>query len=78
MPDNTTGSSSGKDYTVTSSGTNDQGNHYCHRESSGGSGYHYSNNNGSYYYQNPNGSTYYDSGKGYSQYTAPDGSVHKK
>ncbi|OCH95680.1 hypothetical protein OBBRIDRAFT_830633 [Obba rivulosa] len=67
------------DYTITSSGVNDQGNSWDHRVSSdGGHGYHYSNQDGSYYYQNPNGSTYYDSGKGYSQYTSPSGQVTQK
>ncbi|ORY08098.1 hypothetical protein K493DRAFT_180166, partial [Basidiobolus meristosporus CBS 931.73] len=43
------------------SGTNSQGNHYCHRGESTapGGNYHYSNTDGSYYYQNSNGSTYY-------------------
>ncbi|PCH36349.1 hypothetical protein WOLCODRAFT_108584 [Wolfiporia cocos MD-104 SS10] len=66
----------GKGYTYTSSGTNDQGNHYCSRDYGGSSGYHYSNSNGSYYYSNPNGSTYYNSGTGYSQYTSPNGTTH--
>jgi len=71
-------SSNGKDYTYTGSGTNNEGNHYCSREdSSGNSGYHYSNTNGSYYYSNTNGSTYYNSGTGYSQYTSPSGNVSK-
>jgi hypothetical protein len=69
--------SSGKDYTVTSSGTNSQGNHYCHRETDNSSGYHYSNKDGSYYYSNPNGSKYYNSGGGYSQYTSPSGKTSK-
>ncbi|KAK7688976.1 hypothetical protein QCA50_007667 [Cerrena zonata] len=70
---------SGKSYTVTNSGTNSQGNHYCSRtdNNSGNSGYHYSNSNGSYYYQNTNGSTYYNSGTGYSQYTSPGGQTTK-
>ncbi|KAJ7707542.1 hypothetical protein B0H17DRAFT_1033035 [Mycena rosella] len=42
-PNAGSGSSTGQSYTVTGSGTNSQGNHYCTRESSGGSGYHYSN-----------------------------------
>ncbi|KAF8896120.1 hypothetical protein BD779DRAFT_562769 [Infundibulicybe gibba] len=50
-----TSSGSDKGYTVTGSGTNSQGNHYCSRQDSGGSGYHYSNTNESYYYQNTNG-----------------------
>ncbi|KAJ7158586.1 hypothetical protein C8R46DRAFT_1109613 [Mycena filopes] len=73
--------SSGKDYTVTSSGTNSQGNHYCHRESDSGGGYHYSNNDGSYYYSNSNGSTYYNNGAadgGSSTYTSPSGYQVKK
>ncbi|KAF7312517.1 hypothetical protein MIND_00265400 [Mycena indigotica] len=69
----TSSSSKGGDYTVTSSGTNSNGNHYCHREYSSGGGYHYSNSDGSYYYNNPNGSTYYDNGKGGSTYTTPGG-----
>ncbi|KAJ7455309.1 hypothetical protein B0H11DRAFT_251627 [Mycena galericulata] len=44
---------SSKPYIVTGSGTNSQGNHWCNRESSAGSGYHYSNSDGSYYYSNP-------------------------
>ncbi|KIM40530.1 hypothetical protein M413DRAFT_28346 [Hebeloma cylindrosporum] len=33
-----------KDYTVTGSGTNDQGNHWCSRQGNdGGNGYHHSN-----------------------------------
>ncbi|KZP22530.1 hypothetical protein FIBSPDRAFT_858047 [Athelia psychrophila] len=63
---------------VTSSGSNDQGNHYCNRvDSAGNPGYHYSNTNGSYYYQNTNGSTYYNSGAGYAQYTNPSGYTYK-
>ncbi|CAG8597798.1 16919_t:CDS:1, partial [Racocetra persica] len=49
-----------------STGTNSQGNHWCHRgpsEANGGS-YHYSNRDSSYYYQNSNGSTYYNDGRG--------------
>ncbi|KAJ7261807.1 hypothetical protein B0H12DRAFT_1013233 [Mycena haematopus] len=72
------GSTSGTDYTITSTGTNSQGNHYCHRESSAGSGYHYSNSDGSYYYSNPNGSTYHNNGKESSTYTTPSGYVVKK
>lgn len=58
------------------SGTNSQGNNYNTpggTNSSGGSSYHYSNNNGSYYYANDNGSTYYNSGSGSSTYTSPSG-----
>ncbi|KAG5721853.1 hypothetical protein E4T56_gene4060 [Termitomyces sp. T112] len=64
---------SDKSYSYTGSGTNDQGNHYCSRQdnSTGNTGYHYSNTDGSYYYKNPNGSTYYDNGNGYSKYTSP-------
>ncbi|KZT07277.1 uncharacterized protein LAESUDRAFT_624619, partial [Laetiporus sulphureus 93-53] len=69
--------SSSGDYDITSTGTNDQGNHYCHRDfDDGSSGYHYSNNDGSYYYSNPNGSSYYNSGDGYSQYTSPGGQTY--
>ncbi|KAL8651810.1 MAG: hypothetical protein Q9210_003048 [Variospora velana] len=71
---------SGKGYSVTSTGTNSQGNHYCSRDYSSGNSqpansnsYHYSNSNGSYYYSNPNGSTYYNTGDGGSKYTAPGG-----
>ncbi|KAI4133292.1 MAG: hypothetical protein LQ347_002235 [Umbilicaria vellea] len=78
---------SDKSYNVTSSGTNSQGNHYCHRDysssstsaSGGGSkssnnnSYHYSNSNGSYYYSNPNSSTYYNDGNGGAKYTPPSG-----
>ncbi|KJZ70352.1 hypothetical protein HIM_10243 [Hirsutella minnesotensis 3608] len=60
-------------YTYKSSGTNNQGNHYCARDygssSSNSNSYHYSNANGSYYYSNPNGSTYYNNGRGSSTYT---------
>ncbi|KAF8123966.1 hypothetical protein K438DRAFT_1650338 [Mycena galopus ATCC 62051] len=70
-------SSAGKDYTVTNSGTN-KGNHYCHRESSLGGEYHYSNRDGSYYYKNADGSTYYNNRKGSSTYTLPSGQVIKK
>ncbi|KAK1924647.1 hypothetical protein DB88DRAFT_486302 [Papiliotrema laurentii] len=49
--------------TITGRGTNSQGNSYDTRsDSSGNTGYHYSNTNGSYYYSNTNGSTYYNSG----------------
>ncbi|EKM58541.1 uncharacterized protein PHACADRAFT_58748, partial [Phanerochaete carnosa HHB-10118-sp] len=59
-------------YSTTSSGTNSQVNHYCHRDGrSSSSGYHYSNSDGSYYYNNLNGSMYYDSGNRYLQYTLP-------
>lgn len=45
---NSSSSSSGSgQYTVTSSGTNDQGNHYCHRDfgsdATNQNAYHYSN-----------------------------------
>ncbi|GAA6017373.1 hypothetical protein JCM11491_006634 [Sporobolomyces phaffii] len=75
----------GQQYEVTSSGTNDQGNHYCSREYEGGSNdnsYHCerltssspdSNTDGSYYYSNSDGSTYYNSGDGYAQYTNSEG-----
>ncbi|KAF7327964.1 F-box domain-containing protein [Mycena kentingensis (nom. inval.)] len=71
-------SSGGQPYTVTSSGHNSSGNHYCHREYSTGGGYHYSNSDGSYYYSNPNGSTYYNNGNGGSTYTTPTGYQVKK
>ncbi|RMZ66683.1 hypothetical protein GMOD_00002042 [Pyrenophora seminiperda CCB06] len=66
-------SSGGKGgYSVTSSGTNSQGNHYCSRDygssASNTNSYHYSNTDGSYYYSNPNGSTYHNNGKGGSTY----------
>ncbi|RIB13197.1 hypothetical protein C2G38_1902162, partial [Gigaspora rosea] len=54
-------------------GTNSQGNHWCHRgpsEANGGN-YHYSNTDSSYYYQNRNGSTYYNDGHGNTKYTPP-------
>ncbi|KAJ7678964.1 hypothetical protein DFH06DRAFT_1315927 [Mycena polygramma] len=70
--------SQGTPYTVTSSGTNSQGNRYTHREYSTGSGYHYSNKDGSYYYRNPNGSTYHNDGKGGSTYTTPSGQQVRK
>ncbi|CAG8711125.1 2843_t:CDS:1, partial [Scutellospora calospora] len=56
-----------------STGTNSQGNHWCHRgpsEAMGGN-YHYSNRDSSYYYQNPDGSTYYNNGQGGAVYTPP-------
>ncbi|EON64260.1 hypothetical protein W97_03491 [Coniosporium apollinis CBS 100218] len=64
-----------KDYTVTRSGTNSQGNHYCNRDYGPGAAdsYHYSNRDGSYFYQNPDGSTYYNNGKGYAKFEKPDG-----
>ncbi|PTB68274.1 hypothetical protein BBK36DRAFT_1114393 [Trichoderma citrinoviride] len=53
------------DYTYKSSGTNDQGNHYCARDygsdASNSNLYHYSN------------STYYNDGAGSSTYTSPSG-----
>ncbi|RSH95598.1 hypothetical protein EHS25_000690 [Saitozyma podzolica] len=59
---------------ITSQGTNSQGNSYDTRaDSSGTTGYHYSNTDGSYYYSNTNGSTYYNSGDGYAQYTSSSG-----
>ncbi|RDI87305.1 hypothetical protein Vi05172_g2873 [Venturia inaequalis] len=67
--------SSGAGYTITGSGTNSQGNHYCSRDygssASNGNSYHYSNTDGSYYYSNPNGSTYHNDGNGGSTYTKP-------
>ncbi|XMA17769.1 hypothetical protein WAI453_010560 [Rhynchosporium graminicola] len=65
-------------YTVTSRGTNSQGNNYDNREQPSGSAYHYSNSNGSYYYANGNGSTYYNDARGSSTYTDPNGNVTKK
>ncbi|KZF20423.1 hypothetical protein L228DRAFT_285131 [Xylona heveae TC161] len=63
----------GNSYSVTGSGTDSQGNHYCNRDYGASApnqnSYHYSNNNGSYYYSNPDGSTYYNSGNGHSKYT---------
>ncbi|KAL1871430.1 hypothetical protein Daus18300_004797 [Diaporthe australafricana] len=70
---------SDKGYTYKSSGTNNEGNHYCARDYGYGSDvansntYHYSNRDGSYYYSNPNGSTYYNNGQGGSTYTSPSG-----
>ncbi|RPD60202.1 hypothetical protein L227DRAFT_575729 [Lentinus tigrinus ALCF2SS1-6] len=73
-----TNSNTGENYTVTSSGTNDQGNSYDHRVSdSGDHSYHYSNSDGSYYYSNSDGSTYYNSSTGYSNYTSPSGDSYK-
>ncbi|OXG83314.1 hypothetical protein C348_02625 [Cryptococcus neoformans Gb118] len=56
-------------------GTNSQGNRYDSRvdNTTGQTGYHYSNTNGSYYYNNTNGSTYYNSGDGYAKYTSASG-----
>ncbi|GAA5834598.1 hypothetical protein JCM3766R1_003610 [Sporobolomyces carnicolor] len=76
----------GNEYSVTSSGTNDQGNHYCSRDygdsASNSNSYHSlldtrkkdSNNDGSYYYSNSDGSSYYNSGDGYASYSKSDGS----
>ncbi|CCM00253.1 uncharacterized protein FIBRA_02282 [Fibroporia radiculosa] len=69
----------GNNYTVTSTGTNDQGNHYCHRDmDDGSSAYHYSNQDGSYYYSNADGSTYYNSGDGYASYSSSNGDTSGK
>ncbi|KAI1164792.1 hypothetical protein F5B18DRAFT_614490 [Nemania serpens] len=68
---------SNQGYSYKSSGTNNQGNHYCARDygssASNANSYHYSNSDGSYYYSNPSGSTYYNDGQGSSTYTAPSG-----
>ncbi|KAF2132546.1 hypothetical protein P153DRAFT_284245 [Dothidotthia symphoricarpi CBS 119687] len=77
-PSGSDSSSGGKgSYEVTSSGTNDQGNHYCHRnhgsDASNQNSYHYSNTDGSYYYSNADGSTYHNDGKGDATYTPSDG-----
>ncbi|KAL1794746.1 hypothetical protein ACET3X_006562 [Alternaria dauci] len=52
------GNSGSGGYTIISSGTNNQGNHYCRRDygpgASNPNSYHYSNTDGSYYYSNPN------------------------
>ncbi|TQS31816.1 hypothetical protein Golomagni_07891 [Golovinomyces magnicellulatus] len=72
----------GQDYTIKSSGTNNQGNHYCSRdygsESANSNAYHYSNTDGSYYYSNSNGSTYYNNGAGSATYTPPSNGGGKK
>ncbi|KAM0556688.1 hypothetical protein ACHAPJ_005746 [Fusarium lateritium] len=69
-----------EDYTYKSSGTNDQGNHYCARDygdsAANSNSYHYSNADGSYYYSNPNGSTYYNNGQGDSTYTSSGGNSY--
>ncbi|POY72189.1 hypothetical protein BMF94_4826 [Rhodotorula taiwanensis] len=62
----------GKSYNVSSSGSNNQGNHYCSRDYGNGSNSH-ENSNGSYYYSNSNGSTYYNNGKGPATYTSANG-----
>ncbi|KAI5358968.1 hypothetical protein Slin15195_G114170 [Septoria linicola] len=71
------GESKSGSYQVTSSGTNNQGNHYCARDygssAANGNSYHYSNSNGSYYYSNSNGSSYYNNGRGNATYTPPSG-----
>ncbi|CDR39487.1 RHTO0S04e05666g1_1 [Rhodotorula toruloides] len=71
----------GQSYDISSSGTNDQGNHYCSRyyssDASNSNSYHYSNSDGSYYYSNSDGSTYYNSGDGYSNYTSPSGQSYQ-
>ncbi|KAF3001950.1 hypothetical protein E8E13_007171 [Curvularia kusanoi] len=70
-------SNTSSDYAVTSTGTNEAGNHYCHRdhgsEAVNQNSYHYSNTDGSYYYSNSDGSTYHNDGKGGSTYTPPGG-----
>ena len=78
----------GNSYTIPSSGTNSNGNHYCSRDygssAQNQNSYHYSNKDGSYYYSNSNGSTYYNpgsSGKGQTTYTpssSPDSSGKSK
>ncbi|KAL4903891.1 hypothetical protein BDW74DRAFT_179476 [Aspergillus multicolor] len=79
----------GKGYTITSSGTNSRGNHFCTRDYGNGSNsFHYSNmfvispfhcpEDGSYYYSNPDGSTYYNDGNGGSVYTPPSDTSDKK
>ncbi|KAL5354287.1 hypothetical protein ACLOAV_000375 [Pseudogymnoascus australis] len=73
-----TSSKSFTPYTITSSGTNSQGNHHDSRIQPAGPAYHYSNSNGSYYYANGDQSTYYNDGQGSATYTAPDGNVYKK
>jgi len=68
--------SMGKDYSLTSFGTNTKGNNWSARDhGTKGKGYCYSNSDGSYYYKNPNGSTYFNSGKGFSKYTTPNGNA---
>ncbi|KAF1997445.1 hypothetical protein P154DRAFT_441164, partial [Amniculicola lignicola CBS 123094] len=63
------------EYTVTSSGTNSQGDRWDTRDDGSGSAnsnpYHYSNGDGLYYYSNPNGSKYYNDSQGNMKYTAP-------
>ncbi|KFY53514.1 hypothetical protein V496_07524, partial [Pseudogymnoascus sp. VKM F-4515 (FW-2607)] len=59
-----TSSKSFTPYTITSSGTNSQGNHHDSRIQPAGPAYHYSNSNGSYYYANGDKSTYYNDGQG--------------
>ncbi|RPB10674.1 hypothetical protein P167DRAFT_537398 [Morchella conica CCBAS932] len=65
----------GKQYDVTSSGTNSQGNRYDSRDYGSSApnqnSYHYSNKDGSYYYSNSNGSSYYNDGKGNATYSTP-------
>ncbi|KAF2636215.1 hypothetical protein P280DRAFT_493321 [Massarina eburnea CBS 473.64] len=73
-PASASSSSSGDGgYTITNSGINSQGNHYCSRDHgpnvTNPNSYHYSNVDGSYYYSNPNGSNYYNDGNGNSRYT---------
>ncbi|GAA5987564.1 hypothetical protein JCM10908_002010 [Rhodotorula pacifica] len=64
----------GQSYDVSSSGTNDQGNHYCSRDYGNESNsYHYSNSDGSYYYSNSDGSTYHNDGNGGATYTSSSG-----
>ncbi|PWN94720.1 hypothetical protein FA09DRAFT_302646 [Tilletiopsis washingtonensis] len=75
-------SSQNNGYTIKSTGTNSQGNHWCSREfgpsAPSQNNYHYSNKDGSFHYKNPDGSTYHNDGKGNSTYTTPSGyQVHK-
>ncbi|KAK4335644.1 hypothetical protein RTBOTA2_004387 [Rhodotorula toruloides] len=67
----------GNSYDISSSGTNDQGKHYCSRDYGSDASNSNSNSDGSYYYSNSDGSTYYNSGDGYSNYTSPSGQSYQ-
>ncbi|KAJ7189487.1 hypothetical protein GGX14DRAFT_580635 [Mycena pura] len=76
-----------KDYTVTSTGTNSQGNHYCHREYSSGEGSGQGSGQGSgegssqgsgqgYHYSNKDGSYYYSNPNGSTYYKNGESSTY--
>ncbi|KAJ3022704.1 hypothetical protein HKX48_005474 [Thoreauomyces humboldtii] len=74
-------SGNSQSYQTTSSGVNQEGNHYCSRdygtEAPNQNSYHYSNNDGSYYYSNPNGSTYHETADKQATYKSSEGESHR-